>query len=117
MKDCRISSSIATGTLLLLLGSMRCYPRRRKCWAPRHHRRSAAAWPPLHPGADGAARFTSDVQVLHAERVLLDEAAPRFDLVTHQRGEDLVCLVGVLDADLQQRARLGIHRRRPELLR
>ena len=42
-------------------------------------------------------RSPLDVQVPHVQRVLLDELAPRLDLVAHQRREDLVGLVGVLD--------------------
>src|SRR6516165_1541778 len=59
----------------------------------------------------------SDVEVPHVERVLLDELPPRFDLVAHEGGEDLVGFVRVLDLHLQQRARLGIHRGLPELRR
>ena len=67
--------------------------------------------------AENDPRDSLDVQILHAQRVVLDEAAARLDLVAHQRREDLVGLVGVLDTDLQQRARLRVHRRFPELLR
>src|ERR1043166_6098552 len=52
----------------------------------------------------------SDIQVLHIERVVFDEFAAGFDGVAHQHGEDFVGLDGVVDADLQERARVGIHR-------
>ena len=47
---------------------------------------------PAHPGGDGAPPSRLDFQVLHAQRVVLDEAAPRFDLVAtpgddHEVGE------------------------------
>ena len=61
-------------------------------------------------------RACLDVQVLHVERVVLDELAPRLDLVAHQRGEHQVGLGVVLGAHLQQRPHVGLHRRRPELL-
>ena len=57
------------------------------------------------------------VEVSDVERVVLDELAPRLDLVAHQRGEHLVRLGVVLGADLQQRPVLGIHRRGPQRVR
>src|SRR4029077_12817762 len=57
----------------------------------------------------------SDVEVAHVQRILLDELPPRLDLVTHQGGEDLVGLVGILDLHLEERARRGLHRGLPEL--
>src|SRR5215468_8115895 len=65
----------------------------------------------------GYAAGGSDVEVTHVECVLLDELPPRLDLVAHQGGEDLVGLVCILDLDLEQRARLGVHGRLPELRR
>src|SRR5688500_6291928 len=56
------------------------------------------------------------IQVLHVERVVLDELSSRLDLIAHQRREHLVGLGMVLGTDLQQRSRLGFHGRRPELL-
>src|SRR5688572_9313900 len=44
----------------------------------------------------------SDVEVGDAERVRLDELAPRLDLVAHQRGEGLARADGILDLDLEQ---------------
>src|SRR5262245_18138972 len=104
MKDCRISSSMATGTRLLLLVSMRSH-----CGPAALGRRSAGAVLSATPPSAPAERRPPepdralDVQILHAQRVVLDEAAPRLDLVAHQRREDLVGLVGVLDTDLEQR--------------
>jgi len=40
------------------------------------------------------------------ERVVLDELAARLDDVAHQRGEDLVGLVGMVDPDLVEAADL-----------
>src|SRR5438874_2564362 len=57
-----------------------------------------------------------DIQVGDVERVLLDELAPGLDGVTHQDREHLVGADGVLHRDLQERPRLRIHRRLPELL-
>src|SRR5512139_463065 len=45
-----------------------------------------------------------------AERVFLDEVAPRLDHVAHQLGEDVVGLVDLLDLHLQERAHVGIQR-------
>src|SRR5262245_52022373 len=127
MKDCRISSSIATGTRLLLVVSM-CLFLAWRCSAagPYAARVNVPLGPsaPLHlrfipspcpsPGGRGNLGADAlDVEVLDAERVVLDEAAARLDLVAHQGREDLVCFVGVLDAHLQQRAGVGVHRRRP----
>ena len=44
------------------------------------------------------------LEVLDAERVLLDELAARLDHVAHQLGEEIVRLGHILHADLQQRA-------------
>src|SRR5215469_12031973 len=50
------------------------------------------------------------------ERVVLDEFAPGLDDVAHELGEEVVGLVGVLDLDEQERARVLVERRLPELL-
>src|SRR5262245_39073646 len=98
MKDCRISSSIATGTRLLLLwrlAAMRYAPRVSSPLAAPPPRRPP---PPHHRGADGAAPAEIlDIQVLHAQRVVLDEPPARLDLVAHQRREDLIRFVRVFD--------------------
>src|SRR3989441_538842 len=57
-----------------------------------------------------------DIQVGDVEGVLLDELATRLDGVTHQDREYLVGADGILHGDLEQRPRLRIHRRFPELL-
>src|SRR5699024_6408233 len=59
----------------------------------------------------------SDVEVRDVQRVFLDERSARFDLVTHQDGEDVLGLHHVFDADLEERSRLWIHGRLPELVR
>lgn len=67
-------------------------------------------------GAGGKARINSHVQVRHAQRVLLDEFAARFDDVAHEPREDLVGDIGLRDLDLEERAVLRIERGFPELL-
>src|SRR5690606_35748676 len=49
--------------------------------------------------------------------VALDELAARLDGVAHEGREDAVGGGGVLDGDLLEDARLGVHRGGPELLR
>ena len=56
------------------------------------------------------------VQELHVFGVLLDELAPRFDGVAHQRREEAVGGVRVLDVDADQQPLRRVHRRLPELL-
>src|ERR1051326_5355550 len=56
------------------------------------------------------------VQVGDGERVGLDEFAARLDEVPHQRREGFLSKIFVADAHLQERARLGIERRFPELV-
>ena len=58
----------------------------------------------------------SDVEVGHAQRVVLDELAPRLHVVAHERREDLVGADRILDLHLQQDALGRVHRRLPELL-
>src|SRR5437899_3574150 len=67
-------------------------------------------------GPNPEPRIPSDVQVLHVQRVILDELPPRLDLVAHQRREHQVGFGVILGADLEQRPDLRIHRRLPELL-
>src|ERR1700722_12187064 len=59
---------------------------------------------------------SSHVQVRHAQRILLDELAARLDNIAHELDEDVVGLVDLADLDLQQRARLAIESRLPELV-
>ena len=54
-----------------------------------------------------------NVQILHLQRVRLDERAAGFHYVAHQRGEDVVGGGSVFDGDLQQRAVVGVQRRFP----
>lgn len=58
----------------------------------------------------------SKIQILHAQRVLLDELAARLDHVAHQLGEEIVRLGHILHADLQQRARVRIEGGFPQLV-
>src|SRR3989304_3285656 len=60
---------------------------------------------------------TLDVQVRHAQGIALDEISPRFNLIPHEDGEDLVGLDGVGHVNLQQDAGLRVHGRLPELFR
>ncbi len=61
-------------------------------------------------------RAGSDVKVLDLAGLGLDEVLARLDLLAHEHREDLVGLGGVLDVDPQQRPRLRVHRRLPELV-
>jgi hypothetical protein len=54
-----------------------------------------------------------DVQVPHIQRILFDELAPALDILAHQRRENGFGLGQVLQVDLQERARLGVHGGRP----
>src|SRR6187200_2641209 len=58
----------------------------------------------------------SDVKVLDLPGLGLDEVLARSDLLTHQHREDLVREGGVLQVDPQERPRLRVHRRLPELV-
>ena len=58
-----------------------------------------------------------DVEVLHIQRVLFDELAPRFDVFAHERGEDGLALGNVFKSHGEQRPPLGIHCRLPKLRR
>src|SRR5450432_4633337 len=57
------------------------------------------------------------VEVSDVERVGLDERPARLDEIAHQRREEAVGFVGILDAYLQERAAGRIHGGYPELLR
>jgi hypothetical protein len=59
---------------------------------------------PMKPARVRTRPQTSDVQIGHRQRVLLDELATRLDLVAHQRREDIVGSNGVLDLHLHQAA-------------
>src|SRR5439155_14840359 len=68
-------------------------------------------------GAAFAEPEVSNVEVSDVERVLFDERAPKLDVLAHEHGEELVGAARrVLVADLEERARVGVHRRGPELL-
>src|SRR5262245_17999296 len=57
-----------------------------------------------------------DVEVHDVQGVLFDELAARLHRVAHQDREHLVGADRILEAHLQERARLGIHGRLPELI-
>src|SRR5512140_3521883 len=59
---------------------------------------------------------SSDVEVLHVQRVALDELPARVHRVAHQDGEDLIGLHRVVHPDLEERAPRRVHGRLPELL-
>src|SRR5580700_2255776 len=59
----------------------------------------------------------SDVEILHAEGVVLDELAPRFDLVAHENRKDEVGLNGVVQPDLKHYAGIRVEGGLPELAR
>ena len=48
-----------------------------------------------------------DIEVLHFERVVLNEDAPRLDLVAHENREQFLGADAVFDRHLQQPARSG----------
>src|SRR5258708_24427363 len=62
-------------------------------------------------------RTQLNIQVLHIQRILFDKLPPRLDVLTHQRGEDGLALGNVFRLYREQRARLRIHGRLPQLLR
>jgi len=55
----------------------------------------------------------SDVEVGHSQRVGLNKLAPGFNLITHQRRENLVGGDGILDGDPEHAAHRGVHRGLP----
>ena len=61
-------------------------------------------------------RRRSDIEIDDLERVALDEVAARIDNVAHERAEDLVGLVGMIDPHLEKDPPVGVERRLPELL-
>src|SRR6476661_7933333 len=79
-------------------------------------RRAYAGWWRFTWNARDGIRKRSDVEELHVAGVLLDERPARLDVLTHEDGEDLVGLGGVVERDLQQRAGALVHRRLAELL-
>src|SRR6476620_2947999 len=79
-------------------------------------RRAYAGWGRFTWNAPDGIRKRSDVEELHVAGVLLDERPARLDVLTHEHGEDLVGLGGVVERDLQQRAGALVHRRLAELL-
>ena len=60
-----------------------------------------------------ACTWLLDIQVGYRKCVLLDEIPARFDLVSHQRGEDVIGADGVLDLYPQQATGVRIKGRLP----
>src|SRR4051812_41844128 len=96
---------------------------RTSCTNTRNNRWTATApalWRRGHRQASrsGPVRYDrgSDVEVGDAQRIVLDEFAPRLHDVAHQLDENVVGFDGFLDANLQQRAHFAVERRLPELL-
>src|SRR5213594_3043844 len=58
-----------------------------------------------------------NIQVGDVQRVLLDELPARLDGVAHEHREHRVGADGILHRDLEERARLGVHRGVRELFR
>src|SRR5262245_40113514 len=58
-----------------------------------------------------------DIEIRDVQRVLLDELPPRLHGVPHEHREHLVGADGVLHRDLEERARVRLHRGVRELLR
>src|ERR687895_2691278 len=63
----------------------------------------------------GPLPFSSDVQVADLAGLAPDEVAPGLDLLAHERAEDLLGLRRIADLDLEERARVGVHRGLPQL--
>jgi hypothetical protein len=59
----------------------------------------------------GLSPFFSDVQIAHKFRILLDEQSARLHFVAHQRRERVIGENRIFHRHLQNRARLGVHRR------
>src|SRR5579884_1209180 len=57
-----------------------------------------------------------NVQVPHVQRVFFDELAAALDVFAHEGSEDLIALHQIFERNLEQRARLRVHRSFPELL-
>src|SRR3970040_212119 len=70
-------------------------------------------------GNSPAHEFTTslNIKVLYVERIVLDELAAPLELVANQRRERQVRFHVILGADLRERARLRVHRGRPERVR
>src|SRR5687768_12234048 len=68
------------------------------------------------PGMPTTRVPASDVKILHLPGLGHDEALARRDLLAHEHREDLVGERGVLRIDAQERARLRVHGRLPELV-
>src|SRR5579883_974361 len=59
----------------------------------------------------------SHIQILHIQRILFNKLPPVLHVLPHQRREDLLALHRILQAHLQQRPLLRVHRGLRQLLR
>ena len=57
-----------------------------------------------------------DVQIAHVECVVLDKLAARFDVLAHERSENLIALHDVFERYLKQSTCIYVHRGFPQLL-
>ena len=78
-------------------------------------RRAPRSAPPRTrpPAAAGRVRRQGSAPCVASAR---DEVLARLDLLAHERREEMVGLAGVVEVDLQERARGRVHRRLPELV-
>src|SRR6201998_2080981 len=60
--------------------------------------------------------YSLDIEIYYFESVVFDEFAARFDVFTHERGENIFCGDGVFELHLQQRAGVRVHGGFPQLL-
>src|SRR6266702_1040411 len=59
----------------------------------------------------------SNIQIHDFQGVVLDELAPRFDVFSHERRENIFSRDGVFELHFEERARIRVHRGFPELRR
>ena len=57
------------------------------------------------------------IQISYVLRILFNELTSRLYLVPHKDGKCTICVCGIFYAYLQNRSRLRIHRRHPQLFR
>src|SRR6185295_3277694 len=97
-------------------GSVSCRRRGRGHGAQVRGNGRSRGWGKSAPPCRGPPVGRSDVKVGDRQGVALDELTARLDDIAHQPREDLVGLAEIADLHLQQRARLLVERRLPELL-
>ena len=60
--------------------------------------------------------FRLDIEIFYVERIFFDEFSARFNVFTHQRGENGLGFRKVLERYTQNREALGVHRSFPKRL-